>query len=203
MAKTKKAAAVLEMLNKGLSIKQIRDRMDVSPSYVHMLKQKMAHVEPEENDDNVVRPRVVAPHKTMRVTKEQAEAFKEVAYQTTRGRQARQADIREAPLNPVEKVLNSRSNADEDPLGKLLDKRAEQYGSFMASANVAIRLKGVMHNAIAQQDLHLAPDQLLALDMIAVKVSRILTGNPSHIDSWVDIAGYAKLVADRLQGNVR
>jgi transposase-like protein len=185
MAKINKAAAVLEMLNKGLSIKQIRDRMDVSPSYVHTLKQKMAHVKPEENDDNVVRPRVVAPHKVMRVTKEQAEAFKE------------------APLNPVEKVLNSRSNADEDPLGKLLDKRAEQYGSFMASANVAIRLKGVMHNAIAQQDLHLAPDQLLSLDMIAVKVSRILTGNPSHIDSWVDIAGYAKLVADRLQGNVR
>jgi hypothetical protein len=107
------------------------------------------------------------------------------------------------PLNPVEKVLNSRSNADEDPLGKLLDQRASQYGSFMASANVAIRLKGVMHNAIAQQDLHLAPDQLLALDMIAVKISRILTGNPSHKDSWVDIAGYAKLVADRLQGNVR
>jgi len=108
-----------------------------------------------------------------------------------------------APLNPVEKVLTSRSNADEDPLGKLLDQRAGQYGSFMASANVAIRLKGVMHNAIAQQDLHLAPDQLLALDMIAVKISRLLTGNPSHKDSWVDIAGYAKLVADRLQGTVR
>ena len=30
------------------------------------------------------------------------------------------------PLNPVEKVLNSRSNADEDPLGKLLDQRASQ-----------------------------------------------------------------------------
>jgi len=107
------------------------------------------------------------------------------------------------PLNPAEKVLTSRSNADEDPLGKLLDKRAEQYGSFMFSANIAIRLKGIMHNAIAQQDMNVAPDQLLALDMIAVKISRLLAGNPSHLDSWVDIAGYAKLVADRLQGNVR
>jgi hypothetical protein len=202
MARSKKAATVLEMLNKGMSTKEITNKFAVSPGYVWKLKKEMAH-KTEENDDNVVRPRVVAPHKVMRVTKEQAEAFKEVAYQTTRGRQARQADTREAPLNPVEKVLNSRSNADEDPLGKLLDKRAEQYGSFMASANVAIRLKGVMHNAIAQQDLHLAPDQLLSLDMIAVKISRILTGNPSHTDSWVDIAGYAKLVADRLQGNVR
>jgi len=112
-----------------------------------------------------------------------AEDIKETLYRITRGRQARQAEA---------------TNVD-----KILDKRAEQYGSFMASANVAIRLKGVMHNAIAQQDLHLAPDQLLALDMIAVKVSRILTGNPSHLDSWLDIAGYAKLVADRLQGNAR
>jgi hypothetical protein len=194
MARSKKAATVLEMLNKGMSTKEITNKFAVSPGYVWKLKKEMAH-KTEENDDNVVRPRVVAPHKVMRVTKEQAEAIKEVANQPAR--------VREAPLNPVEKVLNSRSNADEDPLGKLLDKRAEQYGSFMASANVAIRLKGVMHNAIAQQDLHLAPDQLLSLDMIAVKVSRILTGNPSHIDSWVDIAGYAKLVADRLQGNVR
>ena len=60
-----------------------------------------------------------------------------------------------------------------------------------------------MHNAIAQKDLHLAPDQMLALDMIAVKISRILSGNPSHKDSWVDIAGYAKLISDRLEGNVR
>lgn len=85
----------------------------------------------------------------------------------------------------------------------ILDARANQYGNFLASANVAIRLKGTMHNAIAQQDLHMAPDQLLALDMIAVKISRILTGNPSHLDSWVDIAGYATLVADRLKGKVR
>ena len=194
MARSKKAATVLEMLNKGMSTKEITNKFAVSPGYVWKLKKEMAH-KTEENDDNVVRPRVVAPHKVMRVTKEQAEAIKEVANQPARSR--------EAPLNPVEKVLNSRSNADEDPLGKLLDKRAEQYGSFMASANVAIRLKWVMHNAIAQQDLHLAPDQLLSLDMIAVKISRILTGNPSHTDSWVDIAGYAKLVADRLQGNVR
>ena len=183
--KVSKAAAVLEMLNKGMSNKEIRERFNVSPSYLWKLKKEMAH---KTDDDNEVRPRVVAPHKVMRVTKQQADTIKELT---------------KTPLNPVEKVLNSRSNADEDPLGKLLDQRASQYGSFMASANVAIRLKGVMHNAIAQQDLHLAPDQLLALDMIAVKISRILTGNPSHKDSWVDIAGYAKLVADRLQGNVR
>jgi hypothetical protein len=27
-----------------------------------------------------------------------------------------------------------------------------------------------------------------------------LTGDPHHVDSWVDIAGYAQLVVDRLRG---
>lgn len=167
MTKKSKAETVLELLNKGWSIKKITSSFAVSAGYVSKLKKEMVHAQTEE-------PKPAA-------TKEETKT----------------------PPNPVEKVLTSRSNADEDPLGKLLDQRASQYGSFMASANVAIRLKGVMHNAIAQQDLHLAPDQLLALDMIAVKISRLLTGNPSHKDSWVDIAGYAKLVADRLQGTVR
>lgn len=83
---------------------------------------------------------------------------------------------------------------------KVLDAREDQYGSFMQGADIAVRIKGIMHNAIARKDMHLFPDQLLALDMIAVKISRIVNGNASHRDSWLDIAGYAKLVADRLGG---
>ena len=90
-----------------------------------------------------------------------------------------------------------------DELDGVLNNRASTYGSFAQSAHIAVQLKGVMHNAIARGDVPLFPDQLLALDMIAVKISRILSGNPSHRDSWVDIAGYAKLVADRLEGKVR
>jgi hypothetical protein len=165
MMKKNKAAAILEMLNKGLSVEQIRGRMEVSSSYVHMLKKKMAH----KAEEPQAKERIIG---TME---------------------------RKVPGGPATVV---RATA-EDRVNQILDQRAEQYGSFMASANVAIRLKGIMHNAIAQQDLHLAPDQLLALDMIAVKISRILTGNSSHKDSWLDIAGYAKLVADRLQGNSR
>jgi hypothetical protein len=152
MSKTNKAAAVLEMLNKGLSTKQIRDRMDVSPSYVHTLKKKMVHKEEEPKPGEFIE---------------------------------------------VEGQLSAPE------LDAILDARAQQYGSFMRSSDTAIKIKRVMHMTIAQGDAHLFPDQLQALDMIATKIARILTGNPSHIDSWVDIAGYAKLVADRLQGNVR
>jgi len=86
---------------------------------------------------------------------------------------------------------------------KILDKRAEQYGTFVRNADIAIKLKQVIHNAMVREDTQLYPDQLQALDMIVTKIGRILTGNPSHLDSWMDIAGYATLVSDRLQGNAR
>ena len=35
--------------------------------------------------------------------------------------------------------------------------------------------------------------------MIIAKLSRIIYGNPNHADHWIDIAGYAKLVSDRLE----
>lgn len=93
--------------------------------------------------------------------------------------------------------------AKEEEVDKVLDERESQYGSFMQSSDTAIKIKGAMHNAIARNDLHLYPDQLMSLDMIAVKISRIVNGNPAHRASWIDIAGYAKLVADRLQGKAR
>jgi hypothetical protein len=37
--------------------------------------------------------------------------------------------------------------------------------------------------------------------MIAHKIGRIINGDPDYIDSWDDIAGYAKLVADRLRSD--
>jgi hypothetical protein len=107
-------------------------------------------------------------------------------------------DGRVVPIRPAAEPVAEPTV--EDELETVLDTRASTYGSFMQSANVAIRLKSVMHNTIAKEDLHLMPDQMLALDMIAVKISRILTGNAGHRDSWLDIAGYAKLVADRLGG---
>jgi hypothetical protein len=97
--------------------------------------------------------------------------------------------------------VEGAKNAQE--IDAILGKRGEQYGSFMQSSDTVIRIKGIMHNAVARNAVHLYPDQLQALDMIATKLSRIVHGNPNHLDSWIDIAGYATLVADRLQGKIR
>lgn len=85
----------------------------------------------------------------------------------------------------------------------ILNERAGNYGSFVTQAKIAQRLKHVAYTASAEQGKVFATDQAEALDMIFSKIGRILNGDPNHVDSWIDIAGYATLVADRLQGKTR
>ena len=44
----------------------------------------------------------------------------------------------------------------------------------------------------------LDPDMKEALEMISLKVARILNGDADVTDHWHDIAGYARLVEKRL-----
>lgn len=78
----------------------------------------------------------------------------------------------------------------------LLD-RGQKYGVFMRHAQITQDLKDVMHNTEKWNTLF--PDQKEALEMIAHKIGRILNGDPNFHDSWHDIVGYTKLVADRLE----
>lgn len=82
----------------------------------------------------------------------------------------------------------------------ILNERGSRYGKFTGHAEIAQQLKGVMSLYEAKRGCFLAPDQREALSMIAHKIARIINGDPNYADSWVDIAGYAKLVADRLEG---
>jgi hypothetical protein len=81
-------------------------------------------------------------------------------------------------------------------VNKVLADREKGYGKFEDLAVISQALKGAFR-AWPNWD-RLMQDQREALDMIAVKIGRIMNGNPNYADSWVDIAGYAMLVADRL-----
>jgi hypothetical protein len=85
-------------------------------------------------------------------------------------------------------------------IDKILDERGARYGKFSGHAEIAQQLKGVIAVFEANRGCDLAFDQREALQMICHKIARILNGDPNYVDSWVDIAGYAQLVADRLQG---
>ena len=90
--------------------------------------------------------------------------------------------------------------AEGDGVDAILDDRAQDYGKFIQGAEIMQMLKRIVHNYIEARGTKLAFDQREAIDMIIHKLGRIINGNPDKVDTWVDIAGYAKLVADRLEG---
>jgi hypothetical protein len=79
-----------------------------------------------------------------------------------------------------------------------LIQRGSRYGNFVGHAEITQNLKFVMQTT--QNWNLLKEDQKEALEMVAHKIGRILNGDPDYDDSWVDIAGYVTLVANRLQG---
>lgn len=81
-------------------------------------------------------------------------------------------------------------------IAETLAERGSRYGSFVEHARIAQQIKAAM--ADSPNWAKLAPDQREALEMIAHKAARILNGDPDFHDSWHDIIGYTKLVADRL-----
>lgn len=83
---------------------------------------------------------------------------------------------------------------------QILTERGQRYGTFAGYAEISQQLKGVIRSFEAKRGCDLDPDQSEALSMICHKIAHILNGDPNYADSWVEIAGYAQLVADRLKG---
>jgi hypothetical protein len=79
----------------------------------------------------------------------------------------------------------------------ILAEREKSYGLFKSHAALSQELKLIMRASLSWPTL--SPDKKESLEMIAHKIARILNGNPGHHDSWCDIEGYAKLVADTLE----
>jgi hypothetical protein len=86
-----------------------------------------------------------------------------------------------------------------DQLETTLQERGSRYGDFAGHAEVTMELKRLVTFALRQRCKYLADDQQEALDMICHKIGRIINGDANYHDSWLDIAGYSMLVADRLQ----
>ena len=82
----------------------------------------------------------------------------------------------------------------------MLAGREGRYGSFQGHAKIAQDLKAVMHNAPNWSKL--TDVQKEALEMIQHKIARILNGDPNYHDSWLDVAGYATLIANRLESKL-
>lgn len=87
-----------------------------------------------------------------------------------------------------------------DPTLSLITERGKTHGDFTEHSLITQNIKLMMSaNGESQQIKwqELRPYQREALEMIAHKIGRILAGDPDFRDHWDDIAGYARLVAER------
>lgn len=83
----------------------------------------------------------------------------------------------------------------------LITERGTRYGKFKDGAAIMQELKFVMREVDGWHQL--SPSQKEALDMIQHKIGRILNGDPTYDDSWKDIAGYATLIVNELNGEAK
>lgn len=113
--------------------------------------------------------------------------------------------MRDMVLRPMCHYLRQKiASLPRDVVTEITSKRGPIYGPFLHNGIVAQNIKDAMRNIPdpdneGSQWATLAPDIREALDLIALKMSRILTGDSEYLDNWDDIGGYAKIVADRLR----
>jgi hypothetical protein len=81
-------------------------------------------------------------------------------------------------------------------ISETLLERGNRYGVFSEHARITQNLKRAMQDSPNWKSLR--DDQREALEMMQHKIGRILNGDPDFHDSWHDINGYVKLVADTL-----
>jgi Tfp pilus assembly protein PilF len=89
-----------------------------------------------------------------------------------------------------------RDTINIDSIEKTISERQKNYGSFKGRAHLAQEIKSAFWRSGRFEKL--LPYQREAMEMIAEKISRVINGDPSYIDSWHDIAGYATLVEKQL-----
>lgn len=76
----------------------------------------------------------------------------------------------------------------------LLNERQTTHGSFADNAKYGQTLRLFFRQS--QHWDRLPVEHREALDMMACKISRILSGQSTFQDHWRDISGYAELAAD-------
>lgn len=107
------------------------------------------------------------------------------------------------PTEEIERLVTKAKKADRVSVDDVVNERGATYGKFENLAEVSQRFKDSLHYFLITRNKYLAPDQQEAMELIFHKFARIVNGDPDHIDNWKDVAGYATLVADRLEGNPR
>ena len=99
-----------------------------------------------------------------------------------------------AERGPNQRTLHRGVDKLSDSTKDLLNERKTTHGDFAKHAECTQSLK----REIFRHGVEFTDMEREALECIALKIGRMIAGDPHFKDHWADIAGYAQLVADRL-----
>ena len=100
----------------------------------------------------------------------------------------------------MEGNTNDAGESTDMSIDETLAERGNRYGTFSEHAKLAQQLKYQLAKKGLYTDDKFTVVHREAIDMICHKLARIVNGDPDYDDSWRDIAGYAQLVVDILNG---
>ena len=111
------------------------------------------------------------------------------------------AEQRNVDVRALEERLRKADNGEtvevsHDEMQAILDGRHTIHGEFTDDAAASQSIKAAIRAGRNWQGL--SDIQMEALELIATKIGRIMSGDPNHKDHWIDIQGYARLVSERL-----
>lgn len=79
-------------------------------------------------------------------------------------------------------------------------QRSDQYGGMDAVAATSQAMLRAVHAAQSGNCRKLTDCQMEAVTMVLHKISRIVNGDPTYLDSWVDASSYLDLGAKHTKG---
>lgn len=83
-----------------------------------------------------------------------------------------------------------------DKVTEILKDRTSKYGDYRDNANITQDCMSILMAGRSASRLNQMHKE--GIHMIVHKLSRIVNGDPDLNDSWDDIAGYARLVSERI-----
>lgn len=86
----------------------------------------------------------------------------------------------------------------------ITDERGKRYGDFGALCVTSAQIKQTVRDALLENETFQKLDGVKKcvveeyLDMVATKLARIVTGDPTYDDNFLDIEGYSKITRERI-----
>lgn len=98
---------------------------------------------------------------------------------------------------PVPEITMEPTETDKTSVDQILGERGNRYGTFESNAKTCQLLKNVLHS----QDgwYRLSYVQREAVEMMMHKISRLVNGDATYLDTVVDIAGYNQLMLEHMR----